>query len=159
MRDGDYTTLDNSRGKLWTKPVFWGPGNSNNTYNLGCRWGRRGGRAPAFCAESSTVIVVLGTSTTKRAKREGLDKERAEYSRRPLEPLRVRHVNTSKQRIQVDPRDKHRLERAFHDQQRIQTHAQRINPDHWKLPVEIPSTKKVIPVAAPKVSYGPWAST
>jgi hypothetical protein len=27
----------------------WGPGNSNSTYNLSCRWGRRGGRAPAFC--------------------------------------------------------------------------------------------------------------
>jgi hypothetical protein len=105
------------------------------------------------------MIVVLGTSTTKRAERERLDKERAEYARRPLEHSRVRHVNTSKQRIQVDPLDKHRLERAFHEQQRLQTHAQRIDPDPWKLPVEISSTKKVIRIAARKVSYGPWAST
>jgi hypothetical protein len=31
---------------LMGKDDSWGPGNSNSTYNLSCRWGRR---APAFC--------------------------------------------------------------------------------------------------------------
>jgi ribosomal protein S10 len=58
----------------------------------------------------------------------------------------VAQINIRKQRIQVDSLDKQRLEQAFPDPQRIQTYAPRIITDHWRLPVEIPSTKETIPV-------------
>jgi hypothetical protein len=83
----------------------------------------------------------------ERAEQERIDKERAEAARAQLERL----ANISKQSIQLDYLDI----QEFRDQQRIQAHAQRTNREVSKPPVEIPFTKKAIPVVAPEVSKSP----
>jgi hypothetical protein len=49
-----------------TKYSQWGPGNSNHTINLSCRWGRRGGRAPVFCTEAMDVVLANPTPSVSR---------------------------------------------------------------------------------------------
>jgi glucan-binding YG repeat protein len=84
-----------------------------------------------------------GRLDKERAEQERIDKERAEAARAQLERL----ANISKQSIQLDYLDI----QEFRDQQRIQAHAQSTNREVSKPPVEIPFTKKAIPVVAPKV--------
>jgi hypothetical protein len=43
---------------LVDKDSHWGPGSSNSTFNLSCRWGRRRGRAPAFCTDRTKMCAL-----------------------------------------------------------------------------------------------------